>query len=101
MVPDRARCDILVENGRVYYRFATADTMDEGMCPVAPELYGVMCCELEKALTVSDSTPADGIVAAAAVDGMRCGALSEDALALVVNAIAMTDGSLGFIRGFV
>lgn len=100
MVPDRARADILVEKGRVYYRFATVDTMDEGMCPVAPERYDAMCCELAKALESSAAAPADGILVSVAVDGMPCAPLSDDALGLVVNAIAGADDSLGFIRGF-
>lgn len=102
-VADTARADIALTPERIYYRFATDDTIEDGELPAPKEEFGVLAESI-----VSDAEGKDGesplgndmkveIYIDNRVSGIK---VSEQSLRRLVNCLKSVAEEFAFLGGF-
>ena len=100
-VPDRARADVLVTNDRIYYRFATPDTLDQGDLPGLKGDTPAMLDRIAKACTADGNLiPPEELKITVKTDDTLLHTISESALREIVGILQEIDEVFLFLRGF-
>ncbi len=104
-VRDKARADIAVSADRIYYRFATADTVDEGDIPEPGEQLDLLVARLADAMRpLEGESPIadDDFSAKLFVDNklQPNPNLTPEAVRRLANLLRAHDDAFAFILGF-
>ena len=102
---DKARADIAISADRIYYRFATEDTADEGDLPGPGDEFDLFVARLVEALSPKDgeATITDAYFSARLfIDNkLQPGfKLSPESLRRASNLLRTRDDAFAFINGF-
>ena len=101
-VADVARADIMLVPERVYYRFATEDSLEDGEIAAVPD-YDTVTAELVEAskATEGEKPLGDGILMQVFVNNrLSIDAVSEQSLRRMVGRLLPIAAEFQFLRGF-
>lgn len=99
-VADCARADVLVTTTRVYYRFATEDTLDSGESPVGNNGEQLIALLNDAASLGGEPIPESEVSVMVENANGRQNTLSEKGLRKIVDILGDVDEAFGFLRGF-
>lgn len=101
-VADVARADIMLVPERVYYRFATEDSLEDGELAAVPDFAAVASELIEAAKAAEGENPlADGMLMQVFVNNrLSTDAVSEQSLRRMVNCLLPIAAEFQFLHGF-
>lgn len=99
---DTARADILLTPERIYYRFATDSSIEDGELPPAPDFDELAGQVVAASAPVTGETPLDSNIKLQVFVNNRVtsGAPTEQSLARVVAALEPVAAEFAFLRSF-
>lgn len=103
-VADMARADIALTPERIYYRFATDESIEDGELPAAKEDFGALAAKiLSSAEARADESPlGDGVKVTVFVDNRVTDIkFSEQSLKRMVSDLRNIAEEFAFLAGFV
>ncbi len=102
-VADVARADIMLTPERIYYRFATEDTLEDGELAAVPD-FDTVTCELVEAskATEGEKPLGDGLLMQVFVNNrLSTDTVSEQSLCRLVDHVLPIAAEFQFLRGFI
>ena len=102
-VADTARADVALTSDRVYYRFATEETIEDGELPAPKEEFGVLAEDIVKEAEAKEGETSLGsdmkveIYVDNRVSGIK---VSEQSLRRLVNRLKGIAEEFAFLGGF-
>ena len=101
-VADVARADIMLVPERVYYRFATEDSLEDGELAAVPDFAAVASELIEAAKAAEgEKSLADGILMQVFVNNrLSTDPVSEQSLRRMVNCLLPIAAEFQFLHGF-
>lgn len=101
-VADVARADIMLVPERVYYRFATEDSLEDGELAAVPDFEAVTAELVEAAKGAEGEKPlSDGMLTQVFVNNRLCtDAVSEQSLRRMVDRLLPIAAEFQFLHGF-
>lgn len=102
-VADTARADIALTTDRIYYRFATEETIEDGELPAPKEEFGVLAENIVKDAESKDGETllGDDVKIEIYVDNRVSGIkVSEQSLRRLVNCLKCVAEEFAFLGGF-
>lgn len=103
-IPGAGRADVMLTAERVYYRFATTDTVEDGDLPGLRERYQVVEARVLELLSPREGEQAaEGVRADVFVDNVRATPkpLTSQALGRLAAELAVIDDVFVFLQSFV
>lgn len=101
-VADVARADIMLVPERLYYRFATEDSLEDGELAAVPDFAAVASELIEAAKAAEgEKSLADGMLMQVFVNNrLSTDAVSEQSLRRMVNCLLPIAAEFQFLHGF-
>lgn len=103
-VADIARADVALTPDRIYYRFATDESIEDGELPGAKEDFGTITDDLLTAVSAKDDEQplSEGVKVTIFVDNHLSGIkVSEESLRRLVGRLRQVAEEFAFLGGFV
>lgn len=100
---DIARADIAMTPERIYYRFATDDSIEDGDLPATNDDFDSLCDRMIAAATIgSDERPIGNDIKVEIFINNRTGGItvSEESLKRLVSELACVADEFAFLNGF-
>lgn len=98
---DIARADILLSPDRIYYRFATDDSIEDGQLPPYSGDFATLAADIVSSLPVGKNAADGSVKMTLFVDNKLSGVTSEaEAIRRTVDRLCDVADEFAFLRGF-